>query len=55
MPVICIVHYDNEPGQGDHKHIGDKETIYQFVTVEPLIKDFIFDITRLTARGEKDE
>ena len=38
----CIVRYDNESGKGDHKHIGDKETIYQFVSVEQLIKDFIF-------------
>lgn len=51
----CIVRYDNESGKGDHKHIGDKETIYQFVNVEQLIKDFIFDVTSLTDRGEKDE
>lgn len=51
----CIVRYDNESGKGDHKHIGDKETLYQFATVEQLMKDFIFDITRLTNKGEGEE
>ena len=51
----CIVRYDNESGKGDHKPIGDKETIYQFVNVEQLIKDFIFDVTSLTDKSEKDE
>lgn len=50
----CIVRYDNESGKADHKHIGDEEILYQFVTVEQLMKDFIFDITRLT-EGKKDE
>ncbi|MBX3710287.1 MAG: hypothetical protein KIT56_10040 [Gammaproteobacteria bacterium] len=51
----CIVRYDNESGKGDHKHIGDKETLYQFATVEQLMKDFISDITRLTNKGEEEE
>lgn len=51
----CIVRYDNESGKGDHKHIGDKETLYQFTTVEQLMKDFISDITRLTNKGEEEE
>lgn len=50
----CIIRYDNESGKGDHKHLGDEETIYQFVNVEQLMKDFIFDITCLT-RGKNDE
>ena len=51
----CIVRYDNESGKGDHKHIGNKETIYHFINVEQLMKDFIFDVTRLTAKEEKYE
>jgi len=42
----CFVRYDNESGKGDHKHIQGKELPYQFVNVEQLMKDFIFDMTR---------
>ncbi len=42
----CIIRYDNESGKGDHKHIGSKEIFYQFVSVEELMKDFIFDISK---------
>lgn len=51
----CIVRYDNELGKGDHKHIADKETRYQFVSVEQLMKDFISDVIRLTDGREKNE
>src|SRR5690349_19115331 len=40
----CIVRYDNESGKGDHKHIGNREISYQFISVEQLMKDFLFDI-----------
>lgn len=51
----CIVRYDNEAGKGDHKHIGDKEEDYQFITVEQLIIDFLADIDRLTHVGAYHE
>lgn len=51
----CIVRYDNESGKGDHKHIADEEMLYKFISVEQLMKDFIFDVTRLTNGGNKDE
>ena len=47
--------YDNEAGKGDHKHIGNKEIFYKFVSVEQLMKDFFYDIANLTNEGEKDE
>ena len=51
----CIVRYDNELGKGDHKHIGNKESIYYFINVEQLMKDFIADISRLTVEEEEYE
>lgn len=51
----CIVRYDNESGKGDHKHIGNKEMVYKFISVEQLMKDFISEVIRLTDGGEKDE
>lgn len=42
----CLVRYDNESGKGDHRHIGDSETPYRFVSVEKLRQDFEADIRR---------
>lgn len=36
----CVLRYDNEPGKGDHKHIGDEETPYFFTTPKALLDDF---------------
>lgn len=41
-----IVGYDNERGKGDHKHIGDREAWYCFVSVEQLVADFLADVER---------
>ena len=49
----CLVRYDNERGKGDHRHEGDQEEPYNFVSVEQLIRDFKTDIERL--RGNDDE
>ncbi|MFA5028928.1 MAG: DUF6516 family protein [Candidatus Methylomirabilota bacterium] len=43
---ICIIRYDNESGKGDHRHVGDSENPYEFVTPEQLITDFQRDIAR---------
>jgi hypothetical protein len=42
-----IVGYDNERGKGDHKHIGNMETRYRFVSVEKLVADFLADVERM--------
>lgn len=44
----CIVRYDNESGKGDHRHFGDCEEPYTFVTPEQLLQDFLADVLRLT-------
>lgn len=41
-----IVGYDNELGKGDHKHLRDVESRYQFVSVEKMMKDFLSDVER---------
>jgi hypothetical protein len=40
----CRVRYDNERGKGDHKHVGNDESMYEFTTVERLLDDFERDI-----------
>jgi hypothetical protein len=42
-----LIGYDNERGKGDHRHYGDREEIYDFVSVEKLMADFGADIARL--------
>ena len=42
-----IVGYDNERGKGDHKHLGDVEIRYRFVSVEKLVADFLADVERV--------
>jgi len=37
---ICVLRYDNEAGKGDHKHKGEEETPYEFITPQLLLKDF---------------
>jgi len=52
-PGKSLVRYDNERGKGDHRHEGEHEAGYTFISVEQLIRDFKADIDRL--RGEHDE
>ena len=52
-PGKSLVRYDNERGKGDHRHEGENEARYTFISVEQLIRDFKADIERL--RGEHDE
>jgi hypothetical protein len=35
-----IVRYDNERGKGDHRHIGDREESYSFISLLQLFRDF---------------
>ena len=45
-----VIGYDNERGKGDHRHDGDQEAPYTFVSVEQLMVDFLQDVA--IARGE---
>jgi len=40
------VRYDNERGKGDHRHVGDEELAYQFLSIERLLEDFRLDVER---------
>ena len=42
-----LVGYDNERGKGDHRHYGENEESYVFVSIEKLMADFGADIERL--------
>ena len=50
-----VVRYDNEPGKGDHRHVGSRERQqpYLFTTLEQLVIDFEADVIHLS--GGKDE
>ncbi len=39
------VRYDNERGKGDHRHIGEREEAYRFITIDQLLDDFERDIS----------
>ena len=52
-PDVCLVRYDNERGKCDHRHYGEHEETYTWLSVQRLIDDFKADIEKL--RGEQDE
>jgi len=52
-PDNCLVRYDNARGKGDHRHYGDHEKNYIWVSVQQLMTDFKTDIEAL--RGKHDE
>jgi len=39
-----VVGYDNERGKGDHKHLGDREEAYHFVSPQQLMADFMAEV-----------
>lgn len=39
--------YDNHHPKGHHKHIGGRQSAYQFSSVEDLLRDFRRDIEAL--------
>ncbi len=41
-----VVGFDNERGEGDHKHIGGEEEPYVFAGVDRLIEDFITEVEK---------
>ncbi|MCB8875537.1 toxin-antitoxin system TumE family protein [Acidisoma silvae] len=46
---VCVLRYDNEAGKGDHKHFGDVEIPYDFMSPEKLIDDFWRDVDQWIA------
>lgn len=46
-PGERAVLYDNERGKGDHRHYGDTEERYMFISIEQLMTDFNADIRRI--------
>ena len=42
--------YDNEPGKGDHRHYGEREVGYAFMSPEQLMADFLADVAAKQAR-----
>ncbi len=38
------VRYDNERGNGDHRHVRNREEDYAFTTIEQLLADFESDV-----------
>ncbi|MEN9419414.1 MAG: hypothetical protein RI988_3034 [Pseudomonadota bacterium] len=42
----CVVRYDNERGKGDHRHVGNAESVYSFTTPEQLTSDFEAEVKR---------
>ena len=43
---VSRVRYDNERGKGDHRHIGNDQFEYKFISVERLLEDFNADVER---------
>jgi hypothetical protein len=43
---VCVMRYDNEAGKGDHKHWGDGQSDYAFVSLAALLADFDADVER---------
>ena len=50
LPGQRLVGYDNEAGKGDHRHYGDRQERYPFMSLGQLVTDFMADVARL--RGE---
>ena len=46
----CVLRYDNEAGKGDHRHVGEVETLYAFSDYEKLLADFWTDVEALRQR-----
>lgn len=41
--VQCVLRYDNEAGNGDHRHAGKLEQAYPFSSPRQLMADFFKD------------
>ena len=55
-PGERVVLFDNERGKGDHKHILEVETPYEFTTPDKLIEDFNAAVRAVQqGKGEADD
>ena len=43
---VSRVRYDNERGKGDHRHLGEREEGYNFISLERLLADFEHDVNK---------
>ncbi len=43
---VCVLRYDNEAGKGDHRHVGAREEVYLFTTLEAVIEAVLADFRR---------
>ena len=46
---MCRVRYDNERGKGDHRHLGEREEGYNFISLDRLLADFERDVNNWSA------
>ena len=42
----CVIRFDNERGKGDHRHVRDLETPYDFSQPGRLLSDFNAEVER---------
>ena len=47
--------YDNERGKGDHRHYGEREEPYTFISFEQLINDFLADVAAYRTEANNSE
>ncbi len=52
-PGERLVLFDNERGKGDHKHIREAESPYDFENIETLTEDFIAAVRAVQAEEGK--
>jgi hypothetical protein len=48
---VCVLRYDNEAGKGDHRHLGETESPYRFVSPAKLLADFWADVDQSLKQG----
>lgn len=52
-PGVRLVLFDNERGKGDHKHIREAESPYEFTTPEALVEDFLAAVRAVQAQDRE--
>jgi hypothetical protein len=43
----CVLRYDNEAGNGDHRHTRTREFMYVFESPDKLIQNFLREVKRI--------
>jgi hypothetical protein len=39
-----VLGFDNERGKGDHRHVGDREEVFVFSSIDELLEEFIAQV-----------